>query len=141
MRRVELLIVRATRRSYLVSALPDDYALVVVLARRAGFSGYQRALSVCALALGAEAGWTWEGVAKPAAWFPLDVVSDPTHRPRAVRDGNRVRQVEVLGSVVSRISTTRRERGWRVRVDTGLEAMLVREPGGVWYSDEPIAGG
>jgi hypothetical protein len=140
----QLLIVRATRRSYLVSTLPDGYALVVVLARRAGFSGWERALSVCTLALGEEAGWTWNRVAKPAPWFPLDVVADPRHRPRAVRDGDRLRHVEILGSIVDRAATrtrTRpRERGWRVRVDTGLEAMLIREPGGTWYSDEPIAG-
>jgi hypothetical protein len=140
-RSARLLIVRATCRSYLVSTLPDGYALVVVLARRAGFSGYERALSVCTLALGDEAGWTWDSVAKPAPWFPLDVVADPRHRPRAVRDGDRLRQVEILGSLVSRTGARARERGWRIRVDTGLEAMLVREPGGTWYSDEPIARG
>jgi hypothetical protein len=147
MRLARLLIVRAARRSYLVAALPDGYALVVVLTRHAGFSGYERALSVCTLALGEEAGWTWHGLARPVAWFPLDVVSDPSHRPRAVRDGERLRKVEILGSVADRTATatatvtrTRpRERVWRVRVDNGLEAMLVREPGGIWYCDEPIA--
>jgi hypothetical protein len=140
MRGTRLLIVRAARKSYVVTALPDGYALVVVLARRAGFSGYERALSVCTLALGAEAGWTWDSVPKPLAWFPLDVVSDPRHRPRAVRDGDRLRNVEILGAVVNRTVAKPRERGWRVRVDTGLEAMLVREPGGNWYSDEPVVG-
>jgi hypothetical protein len=138
MRRTRLLIVRATRQSYVVSALPDGYALVVVLARRAGFSGYERALSVCTLALGEEAGWTWDSLPKPAAWFPLDVLSDPRHRPRAFRDGDGLRPIEILGSIVNRAVARPRERGWRVRVDTGLEAMLVREPGGTWYSDEPV---
>jgi hypothetical protein len=140
MQRTRLLIVRAARKSYVVTTLPDGYALVVVLARRAGFSGYERALSVCTLALGEEAGWTWERVPKPLAWFPLDVVADPRHRPRAVRDGDRLRNVEILGAIVNRAVARPRERGWRVRVDTGLEAMLVREPGGIWYSDEPVAG-
>jgi hypothetical protein len=147
MRPMRLLIVRAARKSYVATTLPDGYALVVVLARCAGFSGYERALSVCTLALGQEAGWTWDSVPKPLAWFPVDVVSDPTHRPRAVRDGDRLRHLEILGAIANRNENRSssggiarpRDRGWRVRVDTGLEAMLVREPGGTWYSDEPVA--
>jgi hypothetical protein len=53
------------------------------------------------------------------------------------------RPLEILGALVN--SLGRRERGWRVRFDTGVEAMLVREPGAPakfsrshWYSDEPF---
>jgi hypothetical protein len=42
--------------------------------------------------------------------------------------------VEVLGALVT-------ERGFRVRLDTGVELTIVREAGGFWYADDalPIA--
>jgi hypothetical protein len=140
MRRVQLVGLRAARRSYMVRALPEGYALVVVLARTAGFAGHDRALSVCARALGQEAGWRWPEGERPALWFPLDVVADARRRPRAVRDAGRLRPLEILGVLVSRDGSLprSRDRGWRVRFDSGVEAMLLREPGGAWYADEPL---
>jgi hypothetical protein len=41
----------------------------------------------------------------------------------------------VLGSL---IGLRARERGFRVRLDHGIEATVVREPGGTWYSEDPI---
>jgi hypothetical protein len=137
---------RAARRSYLVSVLPEGYALVAVLVRGAGLSGYQRALWACSRALGEEAGWRWNEGDKPPHWYPLEVVADVHHRPRAVRHRGRSRALDVLGSLVasprlgpfgSFDAFRSRERAWRVRFDTGVEAMLVREPGGSWYADEP----
>jgi hypothetical protein len=32
----------------------------------------------------------------------------------------------------------RGERAWRVRMGEGVEATVVREPGGIWYADEPV---
>lgn len=138
---VGALAIRAARRTYLVSVLPEGYALVAILVRRAGLSGYKRALAVCARALGEEAAWSWVGVSPPASWFWLDVVADERRRPsavRGVRDEDRARPVEILGSVVTRSGPEPRERAWRVRFDSGLEAMLVREPGGMWYTDEAL---
>jgi hypothetical protein len=129
---VKSVLVRAARRSYLVHGMAEGYALVVLFAGRAGFTGWQRALTVCAHRLSSEAGW--EGV-KPA-WFPVDVVSDARLRPLRVKAGQTECRVEVLGALAG--SLPRRERAWRVRVDTGIEAMLVREPGGSWYADEPL---
>jgi hypothetical protein len=131
---VRWLAVRAGRVSYLLQDLPDGYALVVVLARAAGFSGWRRAVASCVLALGEEAGWTSTG----ARWFPVDVVADPRRRPRALRPAADAapRPIEILGAVAGGLA--RRERAWRVRLDTGIEATLVREPGGVWYSDEQL---
>ena len=43
--------------------------------------------------------------------------------------------VEVLGSLVL---ADARERGFRVRLDTGVEVTVVREAGGRWYADEAI---
>lgn len=132
-RPVRWLALRAGRTSYLVHALPDGYALVVVLARAGGFFGWRRAVAVCARELGEEAGWSWSG----AYWFPADVSADERRRPASVRLGGAdPRPIEILGAVAGGLA--RRERAWRVRFDTGVEATLVREPGGVWYSDEPL---
>jgi hypothetical protein len=140
LRRLERLAVRAARRSFLVHVLPDGYALVLVLARGAGLFGWagaSRALPACARALGSEAGWTWEHTAAPPAWFPLDIVADERHRPVAARVQGEIRRLEILGAVAG--SMGRSDRGWRVRFDWGVEALLVREPGGMWYADEPPA--
>jgi hypothetical protein len=133
-RSVRWLTLRAGRASYLVHDLPEGYALIVVLARAAGFFGWRRAVAACAHALGDEAGWSWSGV----PWFPVKVTADERRRPCSLRPagpGARARPIEILGAIAGGMG--RRERGWRVRFDTGVEATLVREPGGVWYSDEP----
>jgi hypothetical protein len=136
--------VRAAKRSYLVCALPDGYALMVALTRAAGFVGWERAVATCARALGEEAGLGWMGAVR-APWFPIDVVADTQRRPRAVRMGGRVHPLEILGTLVPDASVEggrtvagalRRERGWRVRLDSGVEATVIREPGGAWYADE-----
>ena len=61
-------------------------------------------------------------------------MTDGGHRPVSVGAGPRARAVEVLGAVASGVDA--RERGWRVRLPTGLEVTLVREPGGAWYADD-----
>jgi hypothetical protein len=131
---VRWLWARARGSSYLVSSLPEGYALTLVLGRGAGFAGWRRAVASSARELGREAGWSWRG-APPPSWFPVDVTTDPKGRPLVLRCGTeRGRAVEVLGAVAGGLG--RRERGWRVRFE-GVEATIVREPGGVWYADEP----
>jgi len=132
LRSVRWVILRGGRTSYLVHELPEEYALVVVLARAAGFFGWRRAVAACAWALGDEAGWTWAGV----RWFPAQVTADARRRPSLLRIGGHLGPVEILGTMAGGLG--RREHGWRVRLHTGVEATLVREPGGVWYSDEPL---
>jgi hypothetical protein len=137
-RPVRWLALRAGRASYLVHELPEKYALIVILARAAGFFGWRRAVSACAHALGHEAGWSLS----VAPWFPLQVTADERRRPRALGGagpGTPPRPIVILGTVAGGLA--RRERAWRVRFDTGVEATLVREPGGVWYSDEPLESG
>jgi hypothetical protein len=132
--RVRWLWVRTSRSSFLMNALPEGYALAVVLGRGAGFAGWRRAVDRCARALVEEADWTWDGP-PPPVWFPLDVVTDSRRRPVAERSGGLQHALDVLGAVAGGLP--RRERAWRVRFDSGVEATLVREPGGVWYVDEP----
>ncbi|MDP9033668.1 MAG: hypothetical protein M3O50_02590 [Myxococcota bacterium] len=139
--------VRASKRSYLVYALPDGYALVIALSRAAGFAGWQRAVSMCVRALSKEAGLSWMLGVPSAAWFPIDVLSDTRRRPCSVRIEGRLYRVEILGTIArsgqrearaSAWDPAGRERGWRVRLDTGVEATLIREPGGTWYADDPM---
>jgi hypothetical protein len=144
--RVRWLVVGAGHASYLVYALPDDYALVVLFARTAGFVGWQRAVATCANALGAEAGWAARR-APAVEWRPVRVSADARLRPRFVHVGGRPRAVEILGMLVTPVDgatadaapgSAGRERGWRVRLQTGIEATVVREPGGAWYVDESL---
>jgi hypothetical protein len=133
MGKVAFVVIRAARKSFFVQALPDDYALVVVLGRAAGFAGWHRAVPACARALAAEAGWAWTGP-KPTRWHPVRVASDAQRKPAAMLTGEGLRPLTILGTVVSGVAN--REKGWRVRLNTGLEVTLVREPGGSWYADD-----
>jgi hypothetical protein len=138
LRHVRWISARAARASYLVHALPEGYALVVVLARAAGFVEWRRAVAACGRALGAEAGWRWAGLELPV-WVPVEVAADERKRPSALRVAGRLRPLEVLGALAGG-GLARRERGWRVRFESGIEATLVRERGGAWYADEPVLG-
>lgn len=123
------LSVRASTRSYLAKALPQGYALVLVLTCGAATAASGRALPVCAQRLAAEAGWQ----AAPLVWHPLEVRTDDRGRPLSLAAGRPDRPVEILGSIARGLS--RFERGWRVRLGPG-EATIVREPSGHWYTDE-----
>jgi hypothetical protein len=54
---LRLIAVRGRQKSVLVRPLPERYAVVVLLRRRAGFAPCERAFSSCEQALAAEAGW------------------------------------------------------------------------------------
>jgi hypothetical protein len=131
--------VRAAGASFVVRGLPEGYAVVVVFARRAGLSaGLRRAFDHCASELAREAGWPTHGTQPTlkTTWIAIDVETRahrPT-RPAAIRRGPLVDAVEVIGLVSHGLG--RGERGWRVRNGAGVEATLVREPGGYWYADE-----
>jgi len=119
LRDVRSIAVRATRTSYLVQVLPEGYALVVVMVRSAGFSGWQR-----------------DATEMPPKWFPVTVLRDERRRPAAVRADGRLHPLEILGTLQAGLSS--RERAWRIRFESGLEATLVREPGGACYLDEKL---
>jgi hypothetical protein len=126
------IVVRTSRHSFLIHAVAEGYALFVQFAKRAGLTGWRRAIAVYAWRLCTEAGWS----APRAAWFPVEVHSDGRLRPMLLRVGALERRIEIMGAVAS---AEGREKAWRVRVETGIEAMLVREPGGAWYADEALA--
>ena len=140
------IVVRARDRTFVMRRLPDGYALVVVLARRA-FSSSPRALAVVERELSLEAGWP---VPTSRPWYPVEVQSaapppERSHarrrlqkpRPARLREslpGAGWEPLEVLGSVMG----LRRERGYRCRLKSGAELTLIREPTGRWYADEHV---
>ncbi|MDB4946034.1 MAG: hypothetical protein JWP97_5568 [Labilithrix sp.] len=126
------LLVRGTKRTLLARILPDGYALVVLLRRRAGFAASTRAFAACERALAVEAGWP--ASTGGTAWFPVTVEVDPRGRPRRV--GQPGVETLVLGAVVG---LPPGEKGFRVRLATGGELTLVRERGDRWYADEAVA--
>ncbi len=128
------LIIRGSRRSFLVRRLPDGYALIVVL-RRQAFRVSPRALAISERALSREAGWPAPRQVGPA-WYPVEVATGLANRrrPLRMRIGSEWQGIEVLGSVVG----LGRDRGYRCRLRSGAELTLVREPAGTWYTDEQI---
>ena len=128
-------VLRGERRSFVARALPDGYALVVMLRRRAGFTASARAYAACERALAEEAGWSPPN--DGAAWFAVAVEVDRRGRPILVDAGPKARAlaVEVFGAVVG---LPRNERGFRARTATGGELTLVREAGNTWYADEDL---
>lgn len=133
---VRVVALRADRKSYLVTALPEGYALVLILARGSSVVGHARALGACRHSLNQEAGWP----AETAPWTPVDVRGDRAGRPVFLRIRGAIRPVDVLGAVVGGLA--RGERAWRVRLMSGQEVLLVRERRGTrgfWYSDQAVS--
>lgn len=130
------LVVRCEKRSFLAHALPEGYAVVLLIRRRGGFAPSPRALSVCESALRVEAGWSSSSPNRP--WFCVAVSCDARSRPAKIRARTDVGldvPIEIVGRLVG---LSRAERGYRARLPNGAELTLVREPGGTWYSDEDI---
>jgi hypothetical protein len=128
------IIVRGERKSVAATALPDGYALGLLLRPRSAFTISKRALKVCTRALAAEAGWSEShDDMNERSWFPVTVDTDRRGRPTCV--GSARLAVEVLGAVMG---LSVRERGFRVRTVNGTELTLVRETGNRWYADEPV---
>jgi hypothetical protein len=128
-------VVRAHDKSYVLHALADGYAVIVVLSARGGFAASSRGFAVFERSLRLEAGIG--GPSKGPPWTPVTVEYDARARPRTVASGahDPPQSLEVLGAVMG---LGRGERGFRIRLASGVEATVVREPGGAWYSDEPI---
>jgi hypothetical protein len=127
--------VRARGRGYVVRQLPEGYALVVVFHPHAAFSASERTLEEIETHLYAEVGWSLpQGATK---WFRVDVETiPPDHsRPRRLKAAGGWQPVEVMGAMVG---LRGRERGFRVRLPSGLELLLVRECRGRWFADEHV---
>jgi hypothetical protein len=118
--------------SFRVQALPEGYAVLLVLSSSAGLpAACDRAFAVCARELAREAGWT---ESRRASWYPLAVETDERGRPVAANWGSKSVPLEVIGRFAAGLRGA--DQGWRVRSSLGIEATLIREPGSRWYSDE-----
>lgn len=124
--------VRAHRRSYIVRQLQPEYALVLVLHARAAFAASCRALQEAHARLCTEAGWS---APRCSRWYGVDVETDASDRgrPARLRSASGWQPVEVMGSMVG---LGPREKGFRVRLPSGAEMLLVRERMGRWFADE-----
>lgn len=131
------IVVKGARKSVAATALPDGYALALLLRSRSAFTISTRALAACQRALAQEAGWaaptSRDGVLR--SWFPVTVETDRRGRPIRVLTKSGTVALEVLGAVMG---LSVRERGFRVRTSNGSELNLVREAGPRWYADEPV---
>lgn len=128
--------IRARATGFVLRPLDEGYALVLILHPLATFAVSTRALVAADLALREEAGL--RRLELPQAWYPIQVepAAHDRRRPSRVLVDRAWHDLEVLGALVG---LARRERGFRVRLATsGAELMLVREPSGAWYVDEPL---
>jgi hypothetical protein len=126
--------VRARERSFVVRALPEGYALVLVLARHA-LEASPRALARAERLIAREVGWPPPVEKRP--WHAIDVETAPhdVRRPQRIRAGDAWQPVVILGALVG----ARRERGYRIRTALGSELTVVREASGHWYSEEAFS--
>ena len=124
--------VRAARRTLVVDALPDGYALLSVLHANAAFGHANRALDAALQDLYREAGWN----APPelTRWHPVEVKVAPQGTPRLVRVDLGWRPVAVIGRVATGLQ--RGEIGYRVALQgSETEVTLVRGRDERWWAD------
>lgn len=129
---VSEMMIRARDKSFLIVAFPLGYALVVQMARRStGLS--LRALNQARRELYKEAGFSADG--HDEVWLRVRVKEEPgvTRRPLAVSVEAESQYVTVLGRLKSAVKS---ERGFRIRLGSGEERTLVREPFGHWYLEQ-----
>ena len=131
---------RGKRRTFVVVALGQGYALVLELRARR-LSASARALSEAVRSISDEAGLelpaTWSTPEK--VWMRVEVEADRgLRRPLAIMRGGRWCGVEVLGRL-ARNQLLPSESGYRVRTNDGAELTLIREPLNTWYTDDPAA--
>lgn len=133
---VRQVVVRARGQGYHVRRLEENYAVVLVLHPRAAFAVSERAMQEAIAGLSSEAGWPLpRGTAR---WFFVEVESERrgrVHRPLRLKVAGAWQPVDVIGAVVG---LSPNERGFRVRLLSGAEMMLVRERFGRWFADDHV---
>jgi hypothetical protein len=133
-RQTRQLMVRGVHRSFCVVLLPEGYALVAELLPRC-FRVSPRALSEAMREICEDAG-LGEASAAAAQWMRVEVNEDsrPGRRPRSVWVDRKWLPVEVLGRWVGP-ELLPNEIGYRVRLTSGAEITLVREPLAQWFAE------
>jgi hypothetical protein len=138
---VQSLIVRAAKRSFLIEALPDGYAIAVCLPRHC-FSVSRRALAQAMRDLSREAGLELPEARAQVHWARVQVrtpeASRLHRRPDAIWLADAWSPITILGRYQAR-DLSRSELGYLARLVSGAEVFLVREPPGVWFIDNAAA--
>lgn len=129
--------VRAHKKSFVLVALEEGYALVLELPRGA-FSFSRRALAEAVREIEIEAGLPPSRVTqKRERWSKLEVKTAPGNRRRPAEvwlEGS-WRPVTLLGHYAI-TESARRLIGYRARLASGYEFALVREPLGKWFAGD-----
>ncbi|MBI2394966.1 MAG: hypothetical protein HYV09_35680 [Deltaproteobacteria bacterium] len=131
------LLVLTDKRTFVLTALPEGYALLSILRANAALGHADRSLDGTLRALHREAGWAYP----PGAfrWHPIDVEIDARARPHRIRVRHQWTAVEPIGRVV--VGLQPGEVGWRVDVAAaGCETTLVLGRDDKWYADLPFEG-
>ena len=135
----EVVRVRGRKKSFVVSALAADYALVLQLLPHA-FAISERAMNEAVREVSLEAGLPLPPACLRAKeqWSRVDVRCEPapSRRPVALWVGGGWLALEVLGRWTRGLGP--REVGYRARLKTGAELALVRERLGRWYAEGPL---
>ena len=124
------LVVQTDQRGFVVDALPDGYALCMVLDPEAGFGHANRALDEALPELYREAGW----VAPPRHWHAVDVRVGEGGYPAAVQTTVGWLSLDIVGRVA--VGLRAGEVGFRVGlVQVDCEFTLTLGHDGRWYAD------
>lgn len=133
-RHVTGITVRAQGRTFMIEALPDGYAVALVLPRRS-FQVSRRAMAQALRELAREAGLPMPEARAEVRWARVTVRTPPgarvLHRPDAIWLAGAWSPLTILG----RYEARDREVGYLARLATGAEVFLVREPLGAWFID------
>lgn len=137
----ERIAVRLGNAGYVMCVLDESYSLLLVLRTLGTFLVSHRLLAEFKSRILLEAGLPvsrshWQRVEvepdqKNVRPQRLRVVASAADQTRAEGDG--WTSVEILGALVGMAP---RERGYRVRLGTGAELTLLREPSRLWFIDE-----
>jgi len=138
---VQSVSVRAARRSFLIEALPDGYAIALCLPRH-DFNVSRRALAQATRELGQEAGLATVEHRGQVTWARVKVRTPDgvrqRRRPDAIWLNEAWSPISILGRYQAR-DLSRSELGYHARLASGAEVFLVREPLGIWFVDNAAA--
>jgi len=130
-------VVRARTKSFVLVALAEGYALVVQIPRGA-FSLSRRALVEAIRDIEVEASLPRSALTRSGErWAKLEVRTSPNNRrrPSEVWLEGSWRPVTILGRYSEAVGR-QRVVAYRVRLPTGYEFALVREPLGIWFAGD-----
>jgi len=131
------LVVLTDRRGFVLTALPEGYALLSILEANAALGHADRSLDGTLRALHREAGWAFP----PGAfrWHPIEVEIDARARPQRIRVRHQWTEVVPIGRIATGLQPG--EVGWRVDVSAAdCETTLVLGRDDRWYADLQLEG-